>query len=44
VFKLLLAAGGNVNIVTNTGDTPLRLASQNGFAEVVQLLKSAGAK
>jgi uncharacterized protein len=40
----LLKGGANVNAVDNNGDTPLLAASKGGHADIVQLLKAAGAK
>ena len=42
--KLLLDKGADVNIADKEGNTPLSLAKQAKKAEVVALLKSAGAK
>eukprot|EP00753_Platysulcus_tardus_P019725 PLAT7473.3.p1 GENE.PLAT7473.3~~PLAT7473.3.p1 ORF type:complete len:232 (+),score=72.83 PLAT7473.3:281-976(+) len=39
----LIAAGANVNFVTEHGWTPLTLASKNGHKRVAQLLLAAGA-
>jgi hypothetical protein len=42
--KLLLEKGANVNDKDSTGKSLLRSAQENGYAEVVQMLKKAGAK
>ncbi len=44
IVKELLAAGADVNLKTTRGDTALKLAQQSSNAEVIQLLKQAGAK
>ncbi len=40
---LLLEAGADVNAVTSSGDTALRLAAANGFFEIANILIGAGA-
>jgi len=42
--QALLAAGADVNATTPDGRTALRMASQKGHADVVTLLKEAGAQ
>ncbi|MFQ5569512.1 MAG: ankyrin repeat domain-containing protein [Rhodothermales bacterium] len=44
VVRLLLDAGADVNARTHAGETALMWASKEGRAEVIQLLKGAGAK
>lgn len=44
VVKLLLAHGGDVNRVDNSGNPPLLRPVENGHAEIVRLLLAAGAK
>src|SRR3989338_3484015 len=43
VAQTLLAAGANVEAVTNTGATPLMSACKNGHVRVVEALLAAGA-
>jgi ankyrin repeat protein len=40
----LVAAGANVNLADRQGVTPLGLARQRGFREMVRILEAAGAK
>ena len=42
--KMLLEAKADVNVANKDGDTALSIARQQGNKEIVQLLKSAGAK
>ena len=44
IIETLLDAGANVNMKDKDGDTALAIAQRAGNKEVVQLLKSAGAK
>ena len=44
MIKLLIDAGANVNYKDNVGRSILQIAEQNGSTEIVDLLKSAGAK
>ncbi len=44
ILKMLLNAGANVNARDGEGRTALSVAEHNGSAEVVRLLKEAGAK
>jgi ankyrin repeat protein len=40
----LVTAGANVNLADRQGVTPLTLAKQRGYAEMVRILEAAGAK
>ncbi|MDR1896775.1 MAG: ankyrin repeat domain-containing protein [Prevotellaceae bacterium] len=42
--KILLEKGADVNATNNNGMTALILASMNGYAETVNILKEYGAK
>lgn len=42
--EFLIANGANVNLVNDNGDTPLKIAIQNGNKEIIELLKKHGAK
>ena len=44
IAKMLIAAGADVNIQDNEGNTPLSLAVQKNLDDLVELLKSKGAK
>jgi ankyrin repeat protein len=44
IVKLLLEAGVDVNTKTKKGETALIYALNNGYTEIVNLLKKAGAK
>jgi ankyrin repeat protein len=41
---LLIELGAKPDIGGEQGNTPMMVAEQNGHAEVVQILKNAGAK
>ena len=43
-LRVLLAAGANPNIADRDGVTPLGQAKRRGFAEMVKVLETAGAK
>ena len=43
-LKALLAAGASTQLADREGRTPLALAQVRGYAAMVQMLKSAGAK
>ncbi|MCG9911178.1 MAG: ankyrin repeat domain-containing protein [Flavobacteriales bacterium] len=43
ICKALIAAGADVNAVTQKGESPLMLAATNGKADVVELLLQRGA-
>jgi uncharacterized protein len=43
-LRLLLAAGANPSIPDRAGVTPLGQARQRGFADMVKVLETAGAK
>ncbi|MAF47665.1 MAG: hypothetical protein CMM10_05345 [Rhodospirillaceae bacterium] len=42
--SLLVAAGANVNLADGNGTSPLSLAQQRGYSEMVEILKNSGAK
>jgi serine/threonine-protein phosphatase 6 regulatory ankyrin repeat subunit B len=42
--KLLIAAGADVNARDNRGSTPLGIATSNNAVEIINLLRTAGAK
>jgi uncharacterized protein len=44
VVKSLLAAGANTQLTDREGRTPLQLATSRGYAEIVRMLESAGAR
>lgn len=44
VVRALVRAGANVNLADRSGTTPLALAKQRGYAEMVRLLEQAGAR
>ena len=43
-LRALVEAGANVNIPDGSGSTPLRLARNRGYREMVVILEKAGAK
>ena len=43
IVKILLGAGANPNVPANNGTTPLHVAAEKGYVNVVVLLLSAGA-
>jgi ankyrin repeat protein len=43
IVDLLIRAGANVNLINNSGFTPIASAAHAGYGEIVQLLISAGA-
>ena len=43
-LKALVDAGANVNLADRSNDTPLTLARRRGYAEMVKILESAGAR
>jgi ankyrin repeat protein len=44
VVQLLLEKGADVNAKNKAGTTPLKAALDNGFEEIVALLRTRGAK
>lgn len=44
IVKTLIKAGANVNAKNNSWQTPLKIAKEKGNPEIIELLKSAGAK
>jgi ankyrin repeat protein len=43
-LKALVEAGANVNLPDRNGQTPLTLARQRGYRDMIEILKRAGAK
>ena len=43
-LRALVGAGANVNIPDGTGSTPIKLAKDRGYREMVTILEKAGAK
>ena len=43
-LRALVDAGANVNIPDGSGSTPIRLARNRGYREMVAILEKAGAK
>jgi ankyrin repeat protein len=43
-LRALVEAGANVNIPDGSGSTPLKLARDRGYREMVAILEKAGAK
>ena len=43
-LKALVDAKANLQLADRTGATPLQLAQSRGYAEMVQMLKAAGAR
>jgi len=43
-LRALIDAGANVNISDGSGSTPLRLAKNRGYREMIAILEKAGAK
>ena len=43
-LQALLQAGASHALTDRQGNTPLQLARQRGYAEMVQLLETAGAR
>jgi len=44
IVNLLITKGVDVNAKDKRGRTPLQLAEQNGYTEIVELLRKHGAK
>jgi len=44
IVKLLIENGADVNVKDKDGMTALMYASEEGYTEIVSLLKNAGAK
>lgn len=44
IAKALIAAGADVNVRDNAGDTALKIATRRGYADMAEALKAAGAK
>ena len=43
ILNTLAEAGAEVNVTDDDGDTPIGMAISEGHAEVVELLRAAGA-
>lgn len=43
VVRLLVEAGADVNLADSAGVTPLALARQRGYREMIEILQKAGA-
>jgi uncharacterized protein len=43
-LEALVGAGANVNLADRSNDMPLTLARRRGYAEMVRILESAGAR
>ena len=43
-LQALVGAGADVNLADRTGRTPLHLAEANGYREMAQVLRAAGAR
>lgn len=43
LMRLLLAAGADVNAKNERGDTPLSVAAEKGYTDIVELLRAHGA-
>jgi uncharacterized protein len=43
-LEALVKAGANVNLADRGGKTPLSLARQRGYGEMVKILEQAGAR
>lgn len=41
-MRLLLEAGADANLANSSGNTPLSVASRNGYMSIVKLLLQAG--
>ncbi|MDH3695330.1 MAG: ankyrin repeat domain-containing protein, partial [Gammaproteobacteria bacterium] len=44
VLKMLLDAGANTNLADRAGNTPLTLARDRGYSEMIHLLELASAR
>ena len=44
IVRLLVEAGANVNLADGKGVTPLSHAQLNGYREMAQILRNAGAR
>ncbi len=44
IVRALAGGGANVNLADRDGATPLRLALGHSYAEIVRILKRAGAR
>ena len=44
VLKALVDAGANLKLADRSGDTPLKLAKNRGYAEMVKILEAAGGR
>ncbi|HGJ5899737.1 ankyrin repeat domain-containing protein [Arsenophonus apicola] len=44
IVQQLINGGADVNLTDNLGNTPLKLAKQKGYQQLVHILQNAGAK
>ena len=44
IVRALAGGGASVNLADRDGATPLRLALRRGYADIVRILKRAGAQ
>lgn len=44
IVQQLITGGADVNLTDHLGNTPLKLAKQKGYQQLVQILQNAGAK
>jgi len=44
IVEILISGGADVNVKNNDGKTPLTIAGEEGYTEIVNLLLENGAK